>query len=71
MKSVTVTIEGMHCTGCAQTIEMLLGAERGVKEAQVSFESKSARIVYDGAVANEERLAAVIERAGFRVPRPA
>ena len=70
MKSVTLKIQGMHCTGCAQTIEMLLGAEQGVKEADVSFESKSARIVYDAAVANENGLTAVIEKAGYRVSRP-
>lgn len=70
MKTATLTIEGMHCAGCAQTIEMLLAAEPGVKEAAVSFESKDARVLYDAALTREERLAAAIEKAGYRVSRP-
>lgn len=71
MSSVTLSIEGMHCTGCAGTIELLLTSEPGVRDSVVSFESKTAQIVYDNALTSEERLAAVIEKAGFRVSRPA
>ena len=70
MKRATLAIGGMHCTGCAQTIEMLLAAEPGVKEAAVSFESNDARVLYDAAVTGEKRLAAAIEKAGYRVSRP-
>lgn len=70
MKTATLTIEGMHCTGCARTIEALLAAEPGVREAAVSFESKDVRVLYDAALTGEERLAAAIEKAGYRVQRP-
>jgi copper chaperone CopZ len=70
MKRATFTIEGMHCTGCARTIEMVLAAEPGVKETAVSFESKDARVLYDAALTGEERLAVAIEKAGHRVQRP-
>jgi copper chaperone CopZ len=70
VSSVTLAIEGMHCTGCAATIEMLLAAEAGVRGTAVSFDSKSARIEYDESVTGEERIAAVIEKAGYRVLRP-
>jgi copper chaperone CopZ len=71
VSSVTLAIEGMYCTGCAQTIEALLAAEPGVRKSAASFDSKSARIEYDASVTSEERLAAVIEKAGYRVSRPA
>lgn len=71
MSSVILAIEGMHRTGCAGTIEMLLAAEPGVRETAVSFDSKSARIEYDASFISEQRLAAVIEKAGYRVSRPA
>jgi copper chaperone CopZ len=66
VSSVTLAIEGMHCTGCAATIEMLLAAEPGVSKSAVSFETNSARIEHDAALTSEARLAAVIEQAGYR-----
>lgn len=66
MTSIRLSIEGMHCTGCARTIELLLGAEPGVREAQVSFESATARVLYDPAATNAQALGAAIEKAGYR-----
>ena len=35
MKSLEVKVEGMHCDGCASTIQALLAHEPGVKSAKV------------------------------------
>ncbi|MGE0499620.1 MAG: MerR family DNA-binding protein [Rhizobiaceae bacterium] len=67
MKSMTFTIEGMHCGGCAETIKALVAAEPGVRAAEVSFEESQARVLYDPQTIDEEGLAGVIERAGYRV----
>ena len=37
MKTLVVSIEGMHCDGCAGTIQALLTLETGVKAATVSY----------------------------------
>ena len=37
MQTTTFKIEGMHCEGCAQTIQALVERERGVKAAAISF----------------------------------
>ena len=68
MKSTTFTIEGMHCDGCAQTIKALISTEPGVQAAEVSFKDGEARILYDPQVIGEDRIAGVIEKAGYRVP---
>jgi copper chaperone CopZ len=68
MKSADLKIEGMHCEGCAQTIKALIGAEPGVRVAEVSFKDGQARILYDTQTVNEEQLIKVIERGGYRVP---
>ena len=68
MKSTTLAIEGMRCDGCAQTIKALIGTEPGVKAAEVSFKDGEARILYDPQAIGEDRLAGVIEKAGYRVP---
>ncbi len=67
MKSVTLTIKGMHCDGCAQTIKGLIEREAGVRTAAVSFEGGEARILYDPAAVTEDRLVAAIEKPGYRV----
>ena len=67
MKSVTFRIEGMHCGGCVDTLKTLLGAESGVHAAEVSLERGEARVLYDPKLADLERLAATIEKPGYRV----
>ncbi len=67
MKNVMFKIEGMHCSGCAATIQTVLLRHGGVKSASASFDAGEARVFYDPAVVSEEQVAAVIEKAGFRV----
>ncbi len=67
MKSVTFKVEGMHCTGCASTLQALLKRNGGVKQASASFEAGETRVFYDPAAVSEDQLAGVVEKAGFRV----
>ncbi len=67
MKSLELRIEGMHCDGCAGTIEALLAREPGLKGASVSYAAGKGQILYDPAATDPVRIAATIERAGFRV----
>jgi len=67
MKSLELKIQGMHCDGCAGTIEALLAREPGVKGASVSYAAGKGQILYDPAATDPARVAAAIERAGYRV----
>ena len=67
MKTVTLRIGGMHCDGCARTIEALLSTEPGVRAASASFRDRQARVLFDPAATTEARLATAIGRAGFSV----
>jgi len=67
MKTLVVTIEGMHCDGCAETIKALLAVEAGVKAATVSFQEGHARVLYDPVVVDEKKLVAAIEKGGYKV----
>lgn len=69
MKSLELQIEGMHCDGCASTIEALLAHHPGVKSAAISFDAGKGRILYDPSVTNPAGIAAAIEQAGYRVKR--
>lgn len=70
MKSVTLKIEGMHCNGCAQNIRALVGAEAGVRAADVSYQEGQGRILYDPQTISEDQLIATIQRAGYKVVAP-
>lgn len=67
MKTTTLTIEGMRCDGCAQTIKMLVEREDGVKGADVSHMENQARVLYDPAAIDQDRIIATIQKPGYRV----
>lgn len=66
MKTVVLTIEGMHCDGCAETIKGLLAVEAGVKASAVSFKEGRARVLYDPAQTDQSQLIAAIEKGGYK-----
>jgi copper chaperone CopZ len=70
MKTAKLTIEGMHCDGCASTIKSLIERQPGVQMATVSFADRQARVLYDPSAIDEPRLVAAIEKPGFRVVEP-
>lgn len=67
VKTATFKIDGMHCDGCARTIESLVSTEPGVRKAAVSFKTREARILFDPHAVSEDRLTATIRRAGYSV----
>jgi Hg(II)-responsive transcriptional regulator len=67
MKTGELTIRGMHCDGCAKTIEALLSAEPGVKVATASYAGGIARVVFDPSKIDLAALAKAVERAGYQV----
>ncbi|MGQ0586546.1 MAG: cation transporter [Gammaproteobacteria bacterium] len=66
MKTLRLKIEGMHCGGCADTIQALLMREPGVKSATVSFSAGQGRVLYDPAATAEGQLLKAVEQAGYR-----
>ena len=67
MHSVTLKVEGMHCDGCAATIQALIERNAGVRRAAVSFSDGEARVLYDPGSITKAQLTAAIESSGFRV----
>jgi len=66
MKTTELAIEGMHCTGCARTVETLLSGVTGVRKAEVSFEKARARILHDPNAVAAADLAAAVQKGGFK-----
>lgn len=67
MKSTTLTIQGMHCEGCARKISSRLAQQPGVRAADVSFNDGQARVLYDAGATSEDALASIVNQLGFQV----
>lgn len=63
----TFKIDGMHCDGCARTVEAVLLSEPGVSEVDVSFGRREAAIRFDPAATNRDRLKQAIVRVGYSI----
>ena len=58
-------IQGMHCVGCALTIEGALEDISGVQEANVNYAHQWVDVEYDERLTTDERIVAVIQAAGY------
>lgn len=62
----TLVVEGMKCMHCAAHTEEALKKVKGVKKVTVSLEDKTAVVLSNDKVTNEELIQAV-EEQGFKV----
>lgn len=60
--SQTITVEGMSCGGCEETVEEALRNIEGVEQVEVDRTTNSATIDGD---ADTEDLVTVVEEAGY------
>ncbi|MDO4693519.1 MAG: heavy-metal-associated domain-containing protein [Eikenella sp.] len=67
MQTLSLNIEGMSCGGCAKSVAGILQAVPGVQQAEVSYETKQALIVFDPAQTSAQALAEAVEDGGFDV----
>jgi len=65
MKTTLLAVKGMHCDGCARTIEALLARVPGVRKAEASFDDRQARVLHDQDEAPETELVAAVAKGGF------
>ena len=65
-RAVTIRVEGMHCGGCASSVEKKLKATPGVEEARVSFEKGEAWVKFDDSKVSEAQLREAINSIGYK-----
>lgn len=61
---ITLTIEGMTCNGCKNSVERLLAGQSGVHKASVDLEAGCATVTADVDTV-PQALAEIITNAGF------
>ena len=67
LETSTVSIIGMDCADCARTLQRALESTDGVTSAAVRFESGTAVISRDPEIVSDDKLARVVEQAGYRI----
>src|SRR3546814_18452009 len=65
MKTTLLAIDGMHCDGCARTIEALLARLPGVHKVEASFEERRARVLHYPKSVSATETAAAVATGGF------
>ncbi len=65
MEKVTIDIAGMRCGACAAGIELMLGKKKGIKNAKVSLNERTATVEYDPAMVTASDLAKAVNDIGY------
>lgn len=65
MKTTLMAIDGMHCDGCARTIEALLSRLPSVRKVEASFDERRARVLHDKESVSETDLVEAVAKGGF------
>ncbi|XP_078403621.1 copper-transporting ATPase 1-like isoform X2 [Cetorhinus maximus] len=65
MNSITISVEGMTCNSCVQTIEQQIGKLHGVCKIKVSLENHNVAIVYNPEFQTPESIQEAIDDMGF------
>jgi copper chaperone len=66
MQTVRLSIEGMTCTGCVNSVTRVLAALPGVAQADVSLTKARAKVTYDPAQTSVDAMKQAVERAGYK-----
>lgn len=66
-KSITLTVTGMKCGGCENTVTEKLFADEGVLTVNASHKNNFIAIKYEDAETNPEAIKQIITVAGYSV----
>src|SRR5690606_26236263 len=70
-RHIELPVQGMDCAGCARTVQQAIADVPGVESVDVLLGGEKAIIRYAEAPPDEARLRQAVERAGYRIGRPA
>jgi copper chaperone len=67
MSEITLTVTGMTCGGCVNSVTKVLTALPGVQSADVTLTPGQARVTYDPARVDRAAMAQAVVDAGFGI----
>jgi copper chaperone len=67
MNEIILSVTGMTCGGCVNSVQRVLAALPGVQSAEVTLNPGQARVVYDAARIDRAALVQAVVDAGFGI----
>ncbi len=67
MIQITLSVHGMTCSGCQQTVERVLGELPGIDSVEVRLKEKQVVVSYDDRKLTEDNIKTAIEDIGYDV----
>ncbi len=67
MATATITVNGMTCGGCVNSVTKALKSITGVQEANVDLQTKKATVTFDDLKTGVAALKQAVEDAGYDV----
>jgi len=64
-RSLTVKVSGMHCEGCAHSIEKSLSKVNDIRNVKADFENASVKMEFNQDKVQLEKIRHAIRKAGF------
>ncbi len=65
--SLTLKIDGMHCSSCSMNIDGDLEDLDGVISSTTSYKKQDSKIEYDSSKVSKDQIIKVIENLGYKV----
>lgn len=62
-----LTVHGMTCTGCEETVQKSVASLEGIQEVKASHMDSVAKVSYDKTKTSPEEIAGAIEKVGYTV----
>lgn len=67
MRRSVLDVHHIHCAGCENRLETVLGHTEGVTSVTASHENQTVEVSFDETVVAEDEIRAAVAEAGFEV----
>lgn len=67
MTDLNLSIQGMSCGGCSNTLTSLLEKNPGISNINISHQANNGAMTIDETMVSQKQIEEIIEKAGFDV----
>lgn len=65
IETISFPVLGMTCASCAVSVESMIGAQAGVKQAEVNYATQKVKVTYDADVIRPEGMQKAVQSVGY------